>query len=114
LIAQIEQIFQDFCDLKDRAALHFFQIFPVSSHPVVVFIDHTVLKNPVQLVDLFIGNDLSQSNTGDRLKRNHDAGVIGKDPQIIKLDLAVTDGSLIDILNDGQPVVRVDDLISDS
>jgi len=93
--------------------VHLVRILLEASLPVVVEGDLRVLEDVEDLLDLFLSDDAAQTDVRRVAAGYHHRAVVGDDAQGQEFLHPVPHRSLLDLLDDSQPVVRIDDLVAD-
>ena len=111
--AQQREAFQHIRHVVDRAGPHLVRVVFESTLPVLVVVDFSVAERVEQPFDLFIADGTTQADAVDVVDRHEHGRFVGNDAKMIETAGGTEDGFLFDTRDDAEPLVGVNDLVSD-
>jgi hypothetical protein len=112
-MAQEKEVTENFGDFENRAGLDFFHVLAITAIPGrLVDLDVPFFENPVNLLDLLGGDDLTKTHGLHIVGRNHDGHLIIDNLKDVELLLLAADILLLDALDDSNTVSRINRIVS--
>src|SRR5438105_7569009 len=113
LACDFAEVLQHVGDVFQPARLHLLEIVAVAALPVSVTLDELRFEKADQTFDLLLLIQPAKSDALGVTDRNYQSRVIREKPQMVVVLSRLHDRRLADMLDDGDSVVRIDELFSD-
>src|SRR4029453_13374122 len=111
--AQVAQALEHLDDVEQRARAHPIRVVLEPAFPVLAGIDLAVAEETVETIDFRIAYGLAKAYAVCVFARNEPRRLVRHHAELVKPAGHTHDGSALDLLNDAEPMIRVNDLVAD-